>query len=82
MKEYVNFLTEKGLLAYEYRQEEAQTFKTTEKGLRFLETYNWIHDIINEEEQEEEEEQQAAPSLQFRIWTRREKKTQVHSDSL
>jgi hypothetical protein len=26
-----------------------QTFKTTEKGLRFLETYNWLDDLIREE---------------------------------
>jgi predicted transcriptional regulator len=49
MKEYVNFLAEKGLLEYGY-QEEVQIVKTTEKGLLFLESYNLIHDIITEEQ--------------------------------
>ncbi len=52
MKEYVKFLSEKGLLVYGYQQQGgAQTFKTTEKGLRFLETYNRLNDMIKEEEQ-------------------------------
>ncbi len=68
MKEYVNFLAEKGLLEYGYQQE-VQIVRTTEKGLLFLDTYNRIHDILMEdnhqynnkgdmqEEQEEEEEE-------------------------
>jgi predicted transcriptional regulator len=48
MKEYVNFLAEKGLLEYGY-QEEVQIVRTTEKGLLFLDTYNRIQDIIMED---------------------------------
>jgi predicted transcriptional regulator len=53
MKVYVNFLTEKGLLVYKNQQGEARTFRTTEKGLRFLEIYNRLEDIIKEDEEEQ-----------------------------
>ena len=56
MKEYVNFLVGRGLLVYDYVNNQhrgAQMFKTTEKGLRFLEIYNRLHDMINEDEQEQ-----------------------------
>ena len=49
MKQYVNFLTEKGLLIYDnnnHQQGGVQTFRTTEKGLRFLDTYNQIYDVL------------------------------------
>lgn len=46
MKEYLMLLTEKDLLCYD---EDTQTFKTTEKGLRFLEIYNRLDDIMREE---------------------------------
>ena len=61
MKQYVNFLTEKGLLIYDnnnHQQGGVQTFRTTEKGLRFLEIYNGLEEMIKKEE---EEEQQASP---------------------
>jgi predicted transcriptional regulator len=38
-------LTEKDLLRYD---KDTQTFKTTEKGLRFLDTYNQMDDMIKE----------------------------------
>ncbi len=50
MKEYVNFLIEKGLLVSDSHQQEVQIFRTTEKGLQFLDTYNRIRDIISEEQ--------------------------------
>ena len=43
LKEYLPALTERGLLRYDV---DAQTFKTTQKGLRFLNTYNRICDAI------------------------------------
>ena len=43
LKEYLMLLTEKDLLHY---NEDTQTFKTTEKGLRFLQIYNQIDDMI------------------------------------
>jgi predicted transcriptional regulator len=43
LKEYLNILTESDLLSYDL---EAHTFKTTEKGLRFLNTYNRTYDAI------------------------------------
>ena len=43
LKEYLQVLTERGLLRYDV---DAQTFKTTQKGLRFLDTYNQIYEAI------------------------------------
>jgi predicted transcriptional regulator len=43
LKEYLPALTDNGLLRYDV---DAQTFKTTQKGLRFLNTYNQIYDAI------------------------------------
>ncbi len=48
IKEYLMLLTEKELLRYD---KESQTFKTTEKGLRFLDTYSCLGDMINERQQ-------------------------------
>jgi predicted transcriptional regulator len=45
LKEYLMLLTEKDLLRYD---KDTQTFKTTEKGLRFLDTYNQMDDMIKE----------------------------------
>jgi predicted transcriptional regulator len=43
MKEYLTVLTENDLLRYDL---DTQTFKTTEKGLRFLNTYNQMDGMI------------------------------------
>jgi predicted transcriptional regulator len=43
LRESLTVLTEINLLSYD---EEMHTFKTTEKGLRFLEIYNQIGDVI------------------------------------
>jgi predicted transcriptional regulator len=43
MKEYLTVLTANHLLSYD---QEMHTFKTTEKGLRFLEIYNQIGDVM------------------------------------
>ena len=53
MKAYVNFLTEKGLLVYDNQHGEAHTFRTTEKGLRFLKIYNRLEDMIKKDEEEQ-----------------------------
>ncbi len=42
-KEYLSLLTENNLLNYDAY---TQTFKTTEKGLRFLNTYNQMDGMI------------------------------------
>jgi predicted transcriptional regulator len=52
MKEYVELLTERGLLNYDL---DKQTFRTTEKGLRFLQAYNQISDMISEEQSSQQE---------------------------
>ncbi len=46
IKEYLILLIEKELLRYD---KENQTFKTTEKGLRFLDTYSRLGDMIKEQ---------------------------------
>ena len=78
MKEYVNFLTQKGLLVHEYQQQqgEVQMYRTTEKGLRFLVTYNQLDDKINEEVK-----QQVSTSPQLQMWMQSEKE-EGQSDSL
>jgi predicted transcriptional regulator len=43
MKQYLMVLTHNDLLSYNL---DTRTFKTTEKGLRFLETYNQMYDMI------------------------------------
>jgi predicted outer membrane repeat protein len=43
MREYLTLLTESGLLNYDIY---TRKFKTTEKGLKFLDTYNQIGDIM------------------------------------
>jgi predicted transcriptional regulator len=43
VKVYARALTENNLLNYDAY---TQTFKTTEKGLRFLNTYNQINDVL------------------------------------
>ena len=48
LKEHLTVLTEKDLIHYD---EYTQTFKTTEKGLRFLDLCNQINEMIKEEEQ-------------------------------
>jgi predicted transcriptional regulator len=45
MKEILTDLTEKGLILYD---ENARILRTTEKGLRFLDIYNRISDMIKE----------------------------------
>ena len=48
VKEYVTVLTDNCLLRYDV---DSHTFKTTEKGRRFLETYNHMDDLIKEQQQ-------------------------------
>ncbi|MDQ4015972.1 MAG: winged helix-turn-helix domain-containing protein [Thermoproteota archaeon] len=43
MKEYLSVLIESGLLGYDVY---TRKFKTTEKGLRFLDTYNQMSDVM------------------------------------
>ncbi len=44
LKECLAILTENGLLDHDHLR---QTYKTTEKGLRFLGTYNQLRDAMN-----------------------------------
>ena len=44
MKDYLIFLTQHDLIEYDV---DAQIYKTTEKGLRFLEIYNQMDGMIN-----------------------------------
>jgi predicted transcriptional regulator len=43
MKEHLMVLTQNNLLSYDL---DTRTFRTTEKGLRFLETYNQMDGMI------------------------------------
>ena len=44
LKEYLAILTHNGLLSFDVS---TQTFKTTEKGLRFLESYGQLDQLTN-----------------------------------
>jgi predicted transcriptional regulator len=44
LKKYLRVLTERDLLRYDL---DTQTFKTTEKGHKFLETYNQLDELMN-----------------------------------
>jgi predicted transcriptional regulator len=52
LKENLMLLTEHNLLRYD---EDTQTFRTTEKGLQFLQIYKQIGEMIKREEEEEEQ---------------------------
>jgi predicted transcriptional regulator len=43
LKEYLSVLTDNGLLSYDTH---TQTFKISERGLRLLDAYNQMHDMI------------------------------------
>ncbi len=55
MKEHLAFLTEKDLLCYD---KDNGTFKTTEKGMRFLQIYGRVEDMIRPLPQSKLEQQQ------------------------
>jgi predicted transcriptional regulator len=50
LKGYVKVLTESDLLSYDFV---TRTFKTTEKGLKFLKLYNKIDQLMKEEEEQQ-----------------------------
>ena len=54
MKEYLTVQTESELLNYDAY---TRKFKTTEKGLRFLDAYNQISDVIKTPSLPQEQEQ-------------------------
>ncbi len=50
LKEYLTLLTENDLIRYD---KDSQTFWTTEKGVRFLQIYNQMDDMIKKEQQQQ-----------------------------
>jgi predicted transcriptional regulator len=62
LKKYLMVLTERDLLRYDL---DTQTFKTTDKGYKFLQIYNGLHTLIKEERAESEQEQQ---QQQIPLW--------------
>jgi predicted transcriptional regulator len=57
LKEYLMTLSNKDLLHYDL---DTHTFKTTEKGLRFLEIYNKLDHILREEGHQQQQQIWAA----------------------
>ena len=55
MKEHLAFLTERDLLYYDT---DIGTFKTTETGMRFLQIYSRIEDMIKPSSQQQQQYQQ------------------------
>ena len=52
LNEYLQVLTQNSLLCYHF---DTRTFKTTEKGLRFLNVYNQMDGIIKESTPEQQQ---------------------------
>ena len=52
LKQYLTVLTESDLLRYDLV---SRTFMTTEKGLRFLNLYNQIKQLMKEQEQQKQQ---------------------------
>lgn len=51
LKEYLKVLIENELLGYDFV---TRTFKTTQKGLKFLHLYNKINEVLMEKEEQQE----------------------------
>jgi predicted transcriptional regulator len=60
-KEYLKILTKNGLLRSDIG---TQTYKTTQKGVRFLDAYNRIYDVIEVTPQLEQKQQQQQLTIQ------------------
>lgn len=73
MKGYLQTLTQNNFLSYD---ESTQTFKTTEKGRRFLDIYKWISDAIKGGQQ-----QQQQPSPRRRQQQPSPRPQQVHAQT-
>ncbi len=67
LKEYLMTLSNKDLLRYDL---DTHTFKTTEKGLRFLEIYNKLDHILREEGQQRQQ-----------IWERKQRRSGGENES-
>jgi predicted transcriptional regulator len=50
LKEYLTLLTGSDLLSYDL---DTETFKTTEKGVRFLKIYNQMDDLMKGQQQQQ-----------------------------
>ena len=55
MKDYLTILTDNGLISYDL---DTRTFKTTDKGHRFLQVYNGLDTLMKEERAGLEQERQ------------------------
>ena len=66
MKEHLLFLTERDLLYYD---KESGTFKTSEKGMRFLQIYGRMEEMIRLQEQKQPERLWRKPSEPLQLWT-------------
>jgi predicted transcriptional regulator len=55
LKEYLAVLTQSDLLRYDFV---SRTFMTTEKGLRFLNLYNQIDQLMKEEQEQQQQQNQ------------------------
>jgi predicted transcriptional regulator len=52
LQDYLMVLTQNDLISYDLN---TRTFKTTEKGLRFIEIYNQMDELIKAAEEEEQQ---------------------------
>jgi predicted transcriptional regulator len=64
MKEYLTILTDNGLISHDL---DTRTFKTTDKGHRFLQVYNGLDTLMKEERAGLEQDQQQQQQQQIRL---------------
>ncbi|MDQ3836599.1 MAG: hypothetical protein M3270_06665 [Thermoproteota archaeon] len=60
LKEYWTALTAEGLLIYD---DTTQSFKTTEKGLRFLEVFDKLDQLSRQEQQKEKQKNNSSQKI-------------------
>jgi predicted transcriptional regulator len=70
MKEHLAFLTERDLLYYDT---DIGTFKTTETGMRFLQIYSRMEDMIKPSSQQQQYRERWGRQQQAQAWISREK---------
>jgi predicted transcriptional regulator len=63
LKEYLKVLIENELLRYD---SVTRTFKTTQKGLKFLQLYNKINEVLLEKEEQQEDAERKIGPLNMR----------------
>ncbi len=62
---YLKTLIDNGFLSYDFN---SQTYKITKKGMRLLQLYNQIDEMIHLSQQQQQQQQQRQPEEQQQAW--------------